>query len=543
MSYKRNAFVLAIADVVSKMGAKRVTPTEIRPLLPRWPGSARNAFHNHGRLVEVYTYLRKKTVTDPELLMAALFHCYGYEPKMPEHLNSLKRDQSVSLFCKAAGLSAEIGNRVQSLIRASESLERPTDLSLAVWSMYTRGEQGYFNDVKLLRSEQKGLKKPKDYNEERVLLLEKMLPVLKSCFNGDPEKWGIHIELTLLKKSLRPSRTNKGRLLYADVFDPFHKGHIQAIKKACSLGYSVTVALVKPPLGVTLDGSSEVRAQCVYNDIGKYLPGFDVKVDMKSSISPYSSDLEAMLLTGCNQILRSYPSREKDKYLAEQRVFQAEHKISTVLVETDHHYESSMIKDLCRNYGTAHMLSSMTRAVYSTYANDISLLVYGISGNKKTVVKDAVVIDLNQVAKEALSYHPEFSNEGVTDRLSHYVDVGKYLVYMDKIRPLVMTLLRSKIKEVCYKKVVIAANKLCLWWEDLLRICNYNVTYVGDLTDELKTVRSLAHNYNPHTFYLISKLEGLAMSPEDTKKMVEKEKAYYYHNYLTTGFNFKYVDQ
>jgi len=514
-----------------------------------WYKGTELPYHNYAHLLFVAERQEKLFREEglelrEEDVLAALFHDFGYDPAASGFENIQKTVELTEMVLVAMGTPQGSIDKVLQLIRATEHhiSEDPYARLLikADLCALAFGEAHYGWYAGAIRQEYQLVPRDK-YIKGRLQALEVLvqLCVTQEYFSKEELRYARKELRTLRRKSTR--RPTAPRALYAGSFDPFHKGHLHVIREAIRMGYEVHVAVMTNPSKIPTI-PAELRLKLIKNDLCSegLFSVYESLVDNSEA-----DTIGIMASRGCSVLLRGVREDDPSSVVEERNraaMIKAEVGIETVLVPSSGYlssFSSSSSKTLVSYGYPAKMLSPVTRVVYDMAINPQrgkplkTLVIGGIATGKSTYISKmlkgkspaAVTIDLDTVAKKYLSRHPVFGKETAEERLSHYKSLSGYQGYMNKIRPIIMAGLHQELSELplyTTEEVYIMVNKMGAIQDDLLRMCNYRVHYLKDISYEEAVERVKERGSRLDTMELVRALECHAPTAKELQERFDK---------------------
>jgi len=494
-----------------------------------WPLGLVNNYHNYGHLLDVAGGVAEESLpTRLPVRLAAMYHDYGYDPTKSGKANieascvRLKKDMahmhasdSFTDRVICALKSTEDHFRVQPGYRG-----RPSNLARQDLSILFGDKDTYKLYSEAIRKEYSHVSDD-DYRVGRSKVLNKIAKqAVGSGFYTKAALSNISNEIQSLKKP------KIQHVLYAGCFDPFHKGHAHVIREALKKGLKVTVAVMSNSRKKAHFGSAR-RVELVRHDLRR------MELDV-SAFAGTGNTMATLAKYGCDGLLRGV--REDDPASVNEEnnraiAIKAETGLNTVLIPTRNKvasYSSTSAKEAITNMCPAKMVSAVTRSIYEDNEKSIVLVVGGIASGKSTFCVGGEdrpareMIDMDEVAKRYLAKHPVFGVEDLDKRYSHFESFKSYMKYMQRVKPFIMAGLQ---KEIQLKKspgtIYVQVNKLGLLWDELLRMSNYSIIYLEDVSDLEAIRRVKKRGSSQRTLELIRALETHAPSFEEMEQLVK----------------------
>ena len=529
-----NTFDQDFKDRVDFMCSKADWLQEWKDSVPSYP----NPYHNFGHMADVFVVMVNSCSykVDTHLQLAALYHDYGYDPEKHDsnilvacgralrdmtYLGLLHLIKPVINAIKETGDHFAKGNVSHELLKADLSILTKKDMLYKEYAGAIRKEYPLISDAMYHQARGKALGQ----------LIRRCLH--KGYFTLEEMSEALKEKETCLSES--PDKSHEGKhALYAGTFDPFHKGHLYVIREALKKGMKVTVAILANPNknpAVTVGlRKALIKHELLKNGI--YLPPVIV--------AEGGDTVGVMAEAGCSVLLRGVRSEDPQSVNEERNralILKAEAGVETVLIPTQgkvSSYSSSAAKLLMGLSFPCSMVSSVVKASYEDMSRPrITLVVGGIATGKSTYCKKREssnplyqrVIDLDVVAKTYLAKHPVFSKQDRITRLMAYSSFPRYQKYMSRVKPVIMAGLHQELSLLpqMASSVVVTCNKLGLLWEDLLRMANYRVVYMQDISEKEAHSRVISRGSNINTMVAVLKLEKYAPTHKDIFRLIQKK--------------------
>jgi pantetheine-phosphate adenylyltransferase len=337
--------------------------------------------------------------------------------------------------------------------------------------------------------------------------------------------FGVKEEINLLKAKV--PKEESSIVLYGGSFDPFHRGHLEVVKRAVEKGMFVVIAVLQNPDKKSFLTLTQ-RENITLLTLAKAGLSGSTRVTGR-----YTSIVGALASEGCSQFLRGIRKDDPSSVNEEKTraaLLKSETGIETVLIPTSgllSSYSSSSIKELIKTGHPAYGIPSFVRSIlYRRHTSkEITLVVGGIATGKTTFCKDYSrfhTIDLDAVAKKYLYANPAFK-ESPEKILRYFRSPQKYFGYMNRVRPIIMAGVIQEINTLPGSTpIIIQCNKLGLFWKELLRLCNYNIIYLEDIPQEVAEARVAGRGSSKETLLAVLNLEKLAPTYEEISSFVEK---------------------
>lgn len=487
------------------------------------------AYHNFGHMLDVYHLVAFKASFAFDEQLAALYHDFGYIPGKPEEENiKVAKNRAVedlsylgfpsSLMKQIRGYINATGDHFEgenynlALVQADLSI---LDASLEVYREYSKAIRKEYHFVS-----------DHEYHKGRLSVLGKLYSkALKYGVVPREGCFGVKEEIANLKGNV-PKEENCISL-YGGSFDPFHRGHLEIVKRAVEKGMFVVIAVLSNPDKKSLLTSSQ-RVNLIRLTLAKANLSDNTQVT-----DSYSSIVGALAAEGCSKLLRGVRKDDPSSVNEEKTraaLLKAETGIETVLIPTSglmSSYSSSSIKELVKIGHPAYGVPSFVRATVCRRlsSREIILVVGGIATGKTTFCKDYSryhTIDLDVLAKKYLYTNPAFK-ESPEKILRYFKSPKKYFGYMSRVRPIIMAGVIQEISTLPGSTpIMVQCNKLGLFWKELLRLCNYNIIYLEDIPQEVAEARVASRGSSKETLLAVLNLEKLAPTYEEISSFVEK---------------------
>ena len=487
------------------------------------------AYHNFGHMLGVYHLVAFKVAFDFEEQLATLYHDFGYVPGKSEEENIKVAKGRAVEDLNYIGFSGSMLKQIRGYIQATGDHFEGGNYNLALvqadLAILNAPLETYREYSKAIRKEYSSVS-DHDYNKGRLSILGKLYSKALQ-FGVVPREgcFGVKEEIALLKGKV--PKEESSIVLYGGSFDPFHRGHLEIVKKAVEKGMFVVIAVLSNPNKSSFLSSSQ-RVNLTRLTLTK--AGLS---DNTLVTDGYTSIVGALAAEGCSKLLRGVRKDDPSSVNEEKTraaLLKAETGIETVLIPTSglmSSYSSSSIKELVKLGHPAYGIPSFVRAVvYRRHTSrEIVLVVGGIATGKTTYCKTFSryhAIDMDAIAKKYVYTNPAFK-ETPEKILRYFKSPQKYFGYMSRVRPLIMAGVIQEISTLPGSTpVMIQCNKLGLFWKDLLRLCNYNVIYLEDIPQEVAEARVANRGSSKDTLLAVLNLEKLAPTYEELSSFVEK---------------------
>lgn len=490
------------------------------------------AYHNFGHMLDVYDLVMKTHQYSYHDLLAALYHDFGYSPSstgkdnIRNAIRAVRHDMAFLGFPESQ--QSEVIRKIEATENHFECRNYETPLVIADLSILNAPVHLYQEYQKAIREEYSHAS-DEEFRKGRLAALGSLLGNIVKCGMLTKDSCtAAREELQQLRKIQKNSDKHEGVIaLYGGSFDPFHRGHLEIVKRAVEKGMFVVIAVLSNPDKKSLLAPSQ-RLNLTRLTLAR--AGLS---DNTSVTDHYSSVVGALASEGCSVLLRGVrkddPSSVNEKK-TRAALLKAETGIETVLIPTSglmSSYSSSSIKELVKLGHPAYGLPSFVRAtVYRRLTSrEIILVVGGIATGKTTFCKDYSryhIIDLDVIAKKYLYTNPAFK-EAPEKILRYFRSPQKYFGYMSRVRPIIMAGVIQEISTLPGSTpIMIQCNKLGLFWKELLRLCNYNIIYLEDIPQEVAEARVASRGSSKETLLAVLNLEKLAPTYEEISSFVEK---------------------
>lgn len=504
-------------------------------------------YHTLEHMLEVEERVSKRVMLSTELVapldrvafpLAALFHDYGYTPGKPDTHNVLVACSAFDKFFYAvANLSVKnqsahptfIRQRVHELILATRysSVKDVLDAGILAEADFASFNGTWVEFCKasaLIRSENR-------YVTRMQYLVKRREALMSLCNLLATVPWAklqnAQKEIALLTKKIP---VGKGRLLYAGTFDPVHKGHIAVIREAMSKGHSVVVAVMSNPAKTTPMFSAVERVRMIEDMVR--IEGLHDKIfnDLPTGTVHHltcqvvAADVNDTSVTaahfGCVGLLRGMREVLDPSEYTRARALKAETGLPTMLVTSTsrtRYYSSSAAKELIKGHYPCNIVTLNVRRMISEKMRQpkIVLLAGGICSGKTTFSEtykndqSVTVLDMDHIAKIAMK---DMGIVLTSDEIRniHFRNKKRYLSFMSKIKPAVLSVLRGRLQIVDtdrIRTVVINVNVLGLLWGELVRMANGNVILMPEISDAEVESRTMSRGSDTSTTKCILALE------------------------------------
>jgi len=487
------------------------------------------AYHNFGHMIDVYRIVAFKVGFGFEEQLAALYHDFGYTPGKSEEENIKAAQDQVAADLGYIGFPNSLITQILEYIQATGKHFEGENYNLPI----VQADLSILNaPLEIYREYSKAIRKEyplvidQDYSKERLSILGKLYG--KSLRYGVVPRegcFGVKEEINLLKAKV--PKEESSFVLYGGSFDPFHRGHLEVVKRAVEKGMFVVVAVLQNPDKKSFLTLAQREGITLLTLAKAGLSG-STRVTGR-----YTSIVGALASEGCSKFLRGIRKDDPSSVNEEKTraaLLKSETGIETVLIPTSgllSSYSSSSIKELIKTGHPAYGIPSFVRSIlYRRHTSkEITLVVGGIATGKTTFCKDYSrfhTIDLDAVAKKYLYANPAFK-ESPEKILRYFRSPQKYFGYMNRVRPIIMAGVIQEINTLPGSTpIIIQCNKLGLFWKELLRLCNYNIIYLEDIPQEVAEARVAGRGSSKETLLAVLNLEKLAPTYEEISSFVEK---------------------
>lgn len=506
-------------------------------------------YHTLEHMLEVEERVSKRVMLSTELVapldrvafpLAALFHDYGYTPGKPDTHNVRVACSVVEKFFAHIGNSYKLeamgAHSMHSLVRRVCKIILATTysstkdvldagiLAEADFASFNGTWEEFCKASSLIRQENK-------YVPRMQYLVKRREALISLCNILAPVPWAelrnAQKEIALLTKKIP---VGKSRLLYAGTFDPMHKGHLSVIREAMSKGHSVVVAVMTnptkaPPMFSAVERvimaedmiKTEGLRDKVYND----LPTGTIH---HLTCQVVAADVNDTSVTathfGCEGLLRGMRDVLDPSEYTRARALKAEAGLPTMLVKSTNrtrYYSSSAAKELIRGHYPCNIVTLNVRRMISEKMQQpkIVLLAGGICSGKTTLSEtykndpSVTVLDMDHIAKIAMK---DMGIVLTSDEIRniHFRNKKRYLSFMSKIKPAVLSVLRGRLQIVDtdrIRTVVINVNVLGLLWGELVRMANGNLILMPEISVAEVESRTMSRGSDTSTTKCILALE------------------------------------
>lgn len=511
-------------------------------------------YHTLDHMLDVEERVSKKIMLATEPMdpidriafpLAALFHDYGYVPGKPDTHNVRVACSAVDNFFHRIGkvykfesmemhphhllqrvrkiISATAYSSVKDVLDAGILAEADFASFNGTWVEFCEASARIRNENKYVPRMQYLVKR-----REALMSLCNLLATVPWAKLQNAQK-----EIALLTKKIP---VGKSRLLYAGTFDPMHKGHLSVIREAMAKGHSVVVAVMTnpskaPPMFSAVErvimAEQMIRVEGLHDKVFNDLPTGTIHHLTCRVVDAYVNDTSVVATYfGCAGLLRGMKDVLDPSEYTRARALKAEAGLSTLLVKSTsrtRYYSSSAAKELIRGHYPCNVVTMDVRRKISEKLQQpkIMLLAGGICSGKTTASKEyrddpsVTVLDMDSIAKIAMR------DMGITltsdeIRNIHFRNKKRYLSFMSKIKPAVLSVLRGRLLLLDPEKirtVVINVNVLGLLWGELVRMANGNVTLMPEISDAEVESRTQSRGSNLNTTKCVRALEQ-ALRPE-----------------------------
>ena len=501
---------------------------------------------------------------------AALFHDYGYNPAVSQKenldvaiswmkrvLNALWPETTIRQSISLAFLVRRNGVHVLSLIdfevmldkaasyvaataySSEEDVKAAGELGRHDLGVLTCGDFDRYGEYSCRIRQEYGEVPNFTYAEGRLRALEHLRPLLS--FSEPVASAPMDAEIRRLRKEVSRARLN---VLLPGNFDPIHKGHIHALKKAVASGYDVTVGVYRDshPLEDHQLFSQGERMRMVEMEVAHAGIAKNVQVIPLSGPESLNGLLATAFRVGCSGVLAldPYSSISSEGDAPYRNLFtlrqdygssQWVHRI-TLRDRRTRALSSTSVKEQVRMFLPTKGVSSRVRSLLEGKVRGglpiRPILVAGGIGTGKSALCSLTnhipSIDMDSLGRKALDMAGLGGLAPNQILGQFYRSPSRYLSFMDKLRPHMMALLCSSLQSVAMphsdkSTVYIQVNTLGLLWSDLLRVAGGRVILLEDIDDEEAARRIGVRGSSLDTMRAVRALEAsLAPSKESLEK-------------------------